>query len=112
MYSMSLGGTVLPLERLLQSSFLHVSPSEYPLNTLQPANTDTAIISEGRESAHFPAISQGEHPETGLPCFYLHPCETSNALGDVLAGVSRATLTPSRLIETWLMLVSTLLDIR
>ncbi|KAK9895724.1 hypothetical protein P389DRAFT_179691 [Cystobasidium minutum MCA 4210] len=99
-------GSLISLHDLLASSFFQTSPAEYPLNAI---NEPTNI--EATDQAHFPTISQGEHPQTGLPCFYLHPCETSAALQDVLSAQGKEA-TPLQVIVTWFMLVSTLVDIR
>lgn len=109
---LSLDGSLVPLECLMKSSFFYVGVSEYPLNTLNDGTDEPANTTEEREAAHFPAISQAEHPQTGLPCFYLHPCETSAALQDVLSNEQDNRFTPLQFIETWFMLISTLLDIR
>lgn len=31
-----------------------------------------------------PALVTSEHPETGAPCWSLHPCETRNALEELV----------------------------
>lgn len=81
--------------------------SEYPLTALEEPTNQAST-----DQAHFPTISQGDHPQTGLPCFYLHPCETSAAIEDVLAAGQGKAVSPLQMIETWFMLVSTLVDIR
>jgi ubiquitin-like-conjugating enzyme ATG10 len=32
----------------------------------------------------FPVLSQGEHPTSGSPQWYLHPCETRSAMLELL----------------------------
>lgn len=96
----------------MQSSFFHVSHSEYLLDTLSEATGGQGNHSKESDMAHFPAITQGEHPQTGLPCFYLHPCETSAALRDVLSDTQEDRNGPLQFIESWFMLVSTLVDVR
>lgn len=111
-------GAIVDLDSILASSFFHTtSNSEYPLNTLRATSPSPSGQTEsesefgGSEQAHFPAISQGEHPQTGLPCFYVHPCETSSALEEVLVTQGKGA-TPLQVIETWFMLISTIVDLR
>jgi ubiquitin-like-conjugating enzyme ATG10 len=107
---------VLSLDGLLEMPLFNVSKLEYPLNKLDEPK---GAIANGEDThSHFPTISQGEHPETGLPCLYLHPCETSTALQDVLSHSGdlsqgqKDRTTNLQFIEAWAMLVSTLVDIR
>ena len=61
------------------------------------------------EETTFPAITQGEHPKTGGACYYLHPCETETMMKEVLKDDS---VPPRQYIETWLMLVGGLVNLR
>ncbi|CAD6566819.1 MAG: hypothetical protein CYPHOPRED_001130 [Cyphobasidiales sp. Tagirdzhanova-0007] len=93
-------GSQLKLELLLHSALFGRSSREYPLNTLNEAVDG---------SGHMPAVSQGEHPVSGLPCYFLHPCETSAALQDIL-GPAQA-VPPHKLMETWMMLVGSVVNV-
>lgn len=113
---------MVPLARLVESSLFNATKSVYPLNELQLENgtipKENLLSQSTREQradkAYFPAITQGEHPQTGLPCFYLHPCETSTALSEILGNTAsnQQDWTPCSLLQSWFMLISTLMDIK
>lgn len=90
-------GSVAPLEDLLRSSLFYRS-SETELADLKDGNMQT------------PSVSQGEHPLTTHPCFFLHPCETAAALAEVMAVTTPCT--PHLILKTCIMLISTVVDIR
>lgn len=46
------------------------------------------------------SITQGEHPVTGLPCWYLHPCETQRLMQAI-----QIPLSTQNYIKTWLSFV-------
>lgn len=48
-----------------------------------------------------PPLSQGEHPVTSLPCFYLHPCNTADFLR-LLAHSLPDSQDPTRILYQWL----------
>lgn len=105
-----IAGSALNLDQILTSSLFHTSASDFFAQSMSIApaqeDRDTSNI-----HAHFPAISQGEHPSTGVPCFFLHPCETSAALSDILAG-NQSSLTPLDILKCWFMIVGSVLDLR
>jgi len=82
------GGAPLTLDALLRTRLFH-APSELPGSGL------------------FPLLSQGDHPVLGTPCWYLHPCETSTAMEELLRASE-----PRPWLEVWLMLIGTVLDLR
>ncbi|KAF5331691.1 hypothetical protein D9611_007748 [Ephemerocybe angulata] len=63
----------------------------------------------------FPLLSQGDHPTLGTPCWYLHPCETSNAVDELFREVMEADWDEEtrlvRWLETWFMTVGGVLDL-
>ena len=54
-------------------------------------------------------ISQEEHPCTGVPAFFLHPCQTSQRLSTLLMNEAmegdRKIKTPANLLISWLCMV-------
>lgn len=74
--------------------YFHASwPSGQPLSLdeLSTArvihNTGTlqsALVNPQTDGSYFAPISYGDHPRTGLPSFYLHPCQTAHILSDIL----------------------------
>lgn len=67
-------------------------------------------------NAPFPLLSQGDHPTLGTPCWYLHPCETSKAVTELLNEVKGAEDWDDetmlvRWMETWFMTVGGVLNL-
>jgi ubiquitin-like-conjugating enzyme ATG10 len=87
-------GSPVPLERLFHSTTFtsRRARQEYPLAQL------------GSQMESFPSVSQGEHPITGHPSYFLHPCETEAMLAEIGSAEDTAS--------TWLMLVGTVVDLR
>ncbi|KAH8106190.1 hypothetical protein BXZ70DRAFT_918552 [Cristinia sonorae] len=52
-------------------------------------------------------LSQGDHPTLGTPCWYIHPCNTSAVVGEIMAEVDDASWTDEergvRWMEAWFM---------
>ncbi|KDN49605.1 hypothetical protein K437DRAFT_77245 [Tilletiaria anomala UBC 951] len=107
------GGRVLGLEEVVRSPFI--------LNTyLEGLDVE---VSAAPDMAAFPQLSQGEHPVTGLPCFYLHPCETAARLQELEAshafkqarpkdGTDRQTQHERQKLEAFITIVSGAIDMR
>ena len=70
----------------------------------------TSSVSSGRgaEAAAFPAVSQGDHPSTGRPSLYLHPCETAGVLASILAPPTDTL----EYMESFVMLCASALEMR
>lgn len=49
-----------------------------------PQYVDTASHGLSITDSNFPILSQGDHPVLGTPCWYLHPCETSAAVTELI----------------------------
>ncbi|KIK65347.1 hypothetical protein GYMLUDRAFT_159271 [Collybiopsis luxurians FD-317 M1] len=74
-------GAPLSLNELLSTTLLRASMLE---------NTESTSFAVTRQNAMFPLLSQGEHPTTGRPCWYLHPCETNDAVEEMLREVDES----------------------
>jgi ubiquitin-like-conjugating enzyme ATG10 len=67
-------------------------------------------------NAQFPLLSQGDHPITGAPHWYLHPCETSSAVKEILSQTLDIPWDPSnsecllRWFKAWLAVLTTAID--
>lgn len=82
---------------------------------------DTALtpFAVSRAGSSFPLLSQGDHPSLGTPCWYLHPCETPAAVGELMAEVQAEAPHEDwtearrlvRLLEVWFMVLSAAVDI-
>ncbi|THH17967.1 hypothetical protein EW146_g2938 [Bondarzewia mesenterica] len=49
--------------------------------------TDVTSFALSNPGSPFPLLSQGDHPTLATPSWYIHPCETSAALAEVMAEV-------------------------
>ena len=98
-------GSPLSLRDLVQTSFFRAPALE---------GTEATPFSLGLPGASFPLLSYGDHPATGLPCWYLHPCETASAVEEVMSEVKEAGWTEEMLLSRWLeariMIVGTVDD--
>ena len=64
-------------------------------------------------TASFSLLSQGEHPTTGVPCWYLHPCHTEQVVGEIMHEVQTDdTSRDLRWLEAWFMVVGNVIDWR
>ena len=64
-------------------------------------------------TSQFPLLSQGEHPSTGTPCWYFHPCETETALRELLEADRETRVIEDeivRLMELWFLLLGNVVD--
>lgn len=63
----------------------------------------------------FPLLSHGDHPVTGEPSWYLHPCETEPVLKEITEALETSFPTResyvSRLLQSWFAVVGTVVDL-
>jgi ubiquitin-like-conjugating enzyme ATG10 len=95
---------------------IDTSQRETPSNAL----FDIASSRE-HDATPFPLLTQGDHPVLGTPCWYLHPCETSTAISEILAETIGDTWDDSseenhsqclvKWLEAWFLVVSSVLDL-
>lgn len=72
-------------------------------------------LSNQETGAVFPLLSQGDHPTLQMPCWYLHPCETGGAVGELLAAGKQDAgerRTPCEWLETWMAMLGTMVNLR
>ncbi|KZO93285.1 hypothetical protein CALVIDRAFT_540266 [Calocera viscosa TUFC12733] len=76
-------GAPLSLNSIIRSPLFHFP---IPLSSLdvQPHKVDLPGSDGSEDAAPVPLLTQGEHPTTGQICWYLHPCETSPAVKELL----------------------------
>jgi len=100
-------GTPLALMDLVRTSLFHPSAFE-----------QTEITSFGltRPASSFPLLSQGDHPTLGTPCWYLHPCETANAVDELMSELDlegyAEGIRLARWLEMWFMVLGTAVNAR
>jgi ubiquitin-like-conjugating enzyme ATG10 len=67
------------------------------------------------DASPFPLLSQGEHPTTGTPYWYFHPCETSKAVGEIMEEAKLKDWSrEERLLKwmnTWFMVLGSAVDL-
>ncbi|KAF4602164.1 hypothetical protein EYR40_005368 [Pleurotus pulmonarius] len=100
-------GSPLPISDVLKTAFFRSSIRE-------DTKATTFAVSAG--DAAFPLLSQGDHPVLGTPSWYLHPCETANAVGEIMDEIQHNgdwndEMRLVRWLETWFMVVGTAVDL-
>ncbi|GAA5925362.1 ATG3/ATG10 family protein [Sporobolomyces koalae] len=81
-------GAPLTLREIASSTIFHrsVLGPTYPLTTLDPNAASQPHLDVPDDCpATTPFISQSDHPATGRPSWFLHPCETSTIVDEVLS---------------------------
>jgi hypothetical protein len=63
----------------------------------------------------FPLVSYGEHPVTGNPSWYIHPCETAKALAEIMDDKGKTFATKEAylvsLLQAWFMVIGNVVDL-
>ncbi|KAF9006456.1 hypothetical protein BDQ17DRAFT_1351775 [Cyathus striatus] len=72
-YTIVVHGSPLSLEEILHTTLFKHDVSK---------QAETTTFALTLPMSAFPLLSQGEHPVLGTPCWYLHPCESDNAIRD------------------------------
>ena len=79
--------------------------------------TQITSFALARPDAPFPLLSQGDHPTLGTPAWFIHPCGTGFAMGELigekdaegmLEGVSDKWL---NWLETWFMMLGNIVEL-
>ena len=91
-------GEPLSLDDILCTTLFRVSSFRGAENTGFALTQPTSM---------FPLLSQGEHPTLGMPCWYLHPCETAVAVEEIVAEKGSG----ANVIEGWLLIVGNVVEL-
>ncbi|KAF8319984.1 hypothetical protein DL93DRAFT_2053043 [Clavulina sp. PMI_390] len=110
------GGNPLSITELASTSFLR-HRSSVPASTV--SDVQSVVISpRTADDAPFPLLSAADHPVLGTPCWAVHPCETSSAMGELLDDVIRRSWDEddaenglARWMALWFMLLGTIVDL-
>ena len=72
-----------------------------------PCTRSVVLDALHREDESYEFISYDEHPLSGIPSLYLHPCRTSERLNMILMGTSTSwtTTPPYHILLSWLSIV-------
>jgi hypothetical protein len=101
------GGSPLTLDEILGRSL-------FRRDALSP-NLEKSSFALTVPGASFPLISQGDHPILGMPCWYLHPCETPAAVAEIMAELDMDTWPEEerlvRWMEVWFMVLGSTIDL-
>ncbi|EIW82382.1 hypothetical protein CONPUDRAFT_40087, partial [Coniophora puteana RWD-64-598 SS2] len=93
-------GSPLTLDDIIETSIL-------PTSALEGTERNGFAITYPGSS--FPLLSQGEHPTTGLPCWYVHPCESEAATDELwrASGVGSESESEERVrwMEAWFVVL-------
>ncbi|KAJ6614323.1 hypothetical protein B0H10DRAFT_2045703 [Mycena sp. CBHHK59/15] len=93
-------GSPLPLDDLLQTTLFRGLAFE---------GTEHTSFGLGMPTTNFPLLSQGDHPTLGTPCWYLHPCQSAAAVGELMHELGEQRL--ERWLETWFMVLGTVVNV-
>ncbi|TFK75985.1 hypothetical protein BDN72DRAFT_831426 [Pluteus cervinus] len=103
-------GSPLSLDEIMQCNVFKLGAFE---------GTERSTFALTIPDSSFPLLSQGDHPVLGTPCWYLHPCQASQAVDELVAeitdesGESKDGLKVQNLaswLETWFMVVGTVIN--
>lgn len=79
-----------------------------------PAHTGSTFALSTPDPA-FALLSQGDHPTLGTPCWYLHPCNTAEVVGEIMDAVDCREWGEaerlSRWLEAWFSVVGNIVDL-
>ncbi|KAG5716516.1 Ubiquitin-like-conjugating enzyme ATG10 [Termitomyces sp. T112] len=106
-------GSPLILADLIHTTLFHPFAFEH---------TKLSTFGITHSQSSFPVLSQGEHPNLGTPCWYLHPCATEQAVAELLDVAEAADINPGkddaemvrlrRWLEIWFMVLGSAVNTR
>lgn len=100
------GGAPLSLPDVLRTSL-------FKANACDEVAISTYAIS--LPTSTFPLLSYGDHPTLGTPFWYFHPCETTEAVEELMREVAEDGLPESaklvRWLELWFMVVCSVVNL-
>ena len=102
-------GSPLTLEEIMNTSILRC----HALPEIQV--TPYALV---QPDAPFPLLTQGDHPTLGTPGWFIHPCGTGCAIGELIGERQKAEGMPGidddwlHWLETWFMMMENIVDLR
>lgn len=100
-------GSPLTLEEIMNTSTLR----RHALPEIQV--TPYALV---QPDSSFPLLSQGDHPTLGTPGWFIHPCGTAYAIGELI-GERKAEGMPGvdddwlHWLEAWFMMMENIVDL-
>ncbi|TFK43610.1 hypothetical protein BDQ12DRAFT_187372 [Crucibulum laeve] len=86
-------GSPLPLSEIVKSSLFKLGV---------PDGSHATTFALTMPTSSFPLLSQGDHPILGTPCWYLHPCESANAVQELMREVQQDTWDEITRLVRWL----------
>lgn len=93
------GGSPLPLSQIVRLPL-------FRSGLFPEFDQDSSFAVQGSESS-FAMLSQGDHPTLGTPSWYLHPCHTSDMVGEILDEHSGSNIgRGARWIESWFLVMN------
>ncbi len=100
-------GSPLTLEEIMNTSILR----RHALPEIQV--TPYALVQPG---ASFPLLSQGDHSTLGTPGWFIHPCGTACAIGELIGERKKAGMPGVdddwlHWLETWFMMIENIVDL-
>ncbi|KAI9510471.1 hypothetical protein F5148DRAFT_976722 [Russula earlei] len=104
-------GSPLMLKEIMKTSLLrrHALPE-----------TQVTSFALKQPNSQFPLLSQGDHPTTGTPAWFIHPCGTACAIGELIGEkITEAGAMPDPVdydewlnwLETWFMVLGNIVEL-
>lgn len=91
--NLGLEGAPLLLDDILRTSLMRLDQS-------QTFDKTTFALTE--PGAAFPLLSQGDHPVTGVPSWYFHPCETPKSVQELLNEMKQDSWSEDEMLLHWM----------
>lgn len=79
-----------------------------------PSDADITPHGISFNNSNFPVLSLGDHPVLNEPYWYLHPCQSSTAVDELMQATPRRDNQDPLLLwlETWFLVLRSIVDIR
>lgn len=99
-------GAALPLSEIMQTTFFS--------GDVLPSDAQVTPHGISFHNSNFPVLSIGDHPVLNEPYWYLHPCQSSAAVDELMRAKPQRDDEDSLLswLETWFLVLRSIVDIR
>ncbi|GAA5917297.1 hypothetical protein JCM6882_004155 [Rhodosporidiobolus microsporus] len=108
-------GAPLTLNDLSTCTFFHSQQRPSLFSSSSLSSPSPSSVAE--DAPRLPFLSQADHPATGRPSWFVHPCETEGVVGEVLDATGKGEEGEGeegdvRWLRAWMMVVSSVVDLR
>lgn len=107
-------GTPVPLEDIVKTSLFR--PGVLQQSAIHQTHISLDEATSEPVSSVFPLLSQGDHPVLQTRCWYFHPCETQQAVKELLVArqaevVDGKTMGAEEWLEVWMLVLGSVLNL-